>query len=454
MKNTWLIPTATLVLGAVGGFVAGHSPSTTTAATAESSSIRTRSASAGSLADDRGVTARHRVASDVQNTPGKMSQIQALIDHYASLKSSDFDAEARKLETMSFQDRMIAGYLLFSKWAESAPTDAMKYSSTMGFAGMFVRPTILQSWASVDPQNAAKYYTENPREFAMMGGPGGGPGGRGGNGASTIAEEWAKQDPEGALAWTKSLTGRDKGSAISSAIATIASTDPKKAADMLQTLDPSDRAQSYDSIARSWAAKDWSSASAWVQSLPADQQQAAMANAIRGLADQDPKSAAQKIASMQAGDSRDEAVSWVAESMSRNNPAEAAKWLLAQEGDKSGAMRTVIGNLARQDDSSALSLIGQQAAGDVKDSMIASYVRAGTSSDPQTTMQLAESITDQNERSRATGAAAWQWMQTNPDAAKAYIQQSTTLDDQTKQRLLDNRGGPRGMGGRGPRGGG
>jgi hypothetical protein len=217
-------------------------------------------------------------------------------------------------------------------------------------------------------------------------------------------------------------------------------------------MDPADRAQSYDSIARNWGAKDWSAAETWIQSLPADQQQAALASAISGLADQDPKLAAQKIAAMPAGDSRNAAISAVADSMSRENPAEAAKWLIAQEGDKSGAYRTVIGNFARQDDAGALAFISQQPAGDAKDSMLSSYVRSNRSSDPQAVMQVAETITDPNQRNRAAGAAAWQWMQTSPDAAKSYIQQSTTFDDQTKQRLLEGRG-PGGRGGQGGRGG-
>src|SRR5690606_9072733 len=115
----------------------------------------------------------------------------------------------------------------------------------MGFAAVFVRPTILQSWASVDPENAAKYYSENPREFSMMGG------GRGQNGAASIAAEWAKQDPQAALAWASSLNGDDKNRAMTSVVREVALEDPKKAAELAQGMAPGERGDAYGSIARS-----------------------------------------------------------------------------------------------------------------------------------------------------------------------------------------------------------
>ena len=133
----------------------------------------------------------------ISRLPGSSNRIQALMEFYASLTPGQLEEEARKLENLPMNERIMASFLLFGRWAETDPTAAMAFSNTMGFTGMFVRPTILQSWASVDPANAAKYYAENPREFAMMGMMGGGRGPMGGQGpASIIASEWARQDPD------------------------------------------------------------------------------------------------------------------------------------------------------------------------------------------------------------------------------------------------------------------
>ena len=126
--------------------------------------------------------------------PGNSNRTQALLDFYAGLTPEQLAEEAGKLESLPMNERMLASFLLFGRWAEVDPTAAMAFSSTMGMAGGFVRPTILQSWASVDPVNAAKYFAANPREFAMMDM-------MGGQGASSIiASEWARQDPAAALA--------------------------------------------------------------------------------------------------------------------------------------------------------------------------------------------------------------------------------------------------------------
>ncbi|MCH1922960.1 hypothetical protein L9G15_26470, partial [Shewanella sp. A3A] len=77
---------------------------------------------------------------------------------------------AGKLEDLPMSQRIMASMLLFARWGEIDPQGALAHAATLGPGGMFARPTILQSWASTDPANAGKYFSENPGEFAMMGG--------------------------------------------------------------------------------------------------------------------------------------------------------------------------------------------------------------------------------------------------------------------------------------------
>ena len=121
----------------------------------------------------------------------------------------------------------MASFLLFGRWAEVDPTAAMSFSNTMGFAGMFVRPTILQSWASVDPANAAKYYAENPREFAMMGMMGGGP--RPDGRAGRCLDHRQRMGAPGSRRRPGSGRTRlttEKGQAMSAVVGEVAKTDP------------------------------------------------------------------------------------------------------------------------------------------------------------------------------------------------------------------------------------
>ena len=353
-------------------------------------------------------------------------------------------------------ERLMASFLLFGRWAEVDPTAAMAFSNTMGMAGGFVRPTILQSWASVDPENAAKYYTQNPREFAMMdmmGGRGGGP--MGGQGASSIiASEWARQDPVAAMAWANSLTN-GKGQAMTAVVSEVAKTDPKKAAEMLGSMDAADRPGAYRSVASQYGAVDFPSAQSWIRTLPADDQAAALASAIGGLSGIDPVKAALEVKSMEAGDAKDRAVESVVGDLAKKDPQAAAEFLKGQDSEKAleDGMRPLMQQWTIQNPAAALAFVNSYEAGPVRDSAAQAYVWSNNTSKPSELIKIAESITDDGDRNRSVGVTAMKWMAEDPAAAKAYIQASTSIPDDAKERLMNGGGwGGRGMGGN--RGGG
>lgn len=447
MKNTWIFPAAALAIGAVGGYISGTNLHTSRDPQNSDHSLpRIRSAT---RPENPGAEStkhpKHPVGSEaIARLPGNSERIKALLDFYASLSLAQLEEEARKLDNLPMNERMMASILLFGRWAEKDPTAAMAFSNTMGFAGSFVRPTILQNWASVDPANAAKYYASNPREFAMMGMMGGGRGPMGAQGgASIIASEWARQDPAAAMAWATSLT-IEKSQAMNSVIGEIAKTDPQKAAQMLLTMDSSDKVNAYRSVASQYGALNFAEAQTWIRTLPADAQDEALASAIGGLSNKDPQAAAVQVGLMVAGDAKDRAIAGVVKDLARLNPQEAAKFLKQQDSQQAqqDAMRQLMPAWVAQNSTEALVYANSFAAGDVRDSALQSYVWNNHSSAPSDLMQVAETITDEGERSRTIGFAASRWMREDPAAAKAYVQQSTTLSADAKQRILDGRGGP------------
>jgi len=458
MKNTATIGIAALLAGAAGGYLAGTAGSDgpddakdRAEAMADGKSLR-RAGSPSSAESGKG---REKRVDDILREPGQMARMQSLLDLYAGMDAAQLESEAGKLDGLPMAERIMASFLLFGRWAEVDPTGALAYSNTLGMGGMFVRPTILQSWASVDPENAAKYFSENPREFAMMGGFGGGRGqGGGDSGASVIAAEWAKLDPAAALAWANGLSGRDKSGALNSVISEMASKDPAGAAQVASTLDADDQPRAYGEIARKWASTDFASAEAWIQSLPAESRDRAMSEAIESLASTDPQGAAAKVASIPVGRDRDRAIEDVAGAWARKDPAGAAAWVVQQETeDPDDAIRNVISTWTAQDSGAALAFIQQQPAGELRDEATSTYIWSNRgASTPQETIQLAESISDEGTRGRTIGMTAMRWMQEDKEAATAYIQQSTALSDEAKQRLIESEG--RGWGGRGGPGGG
>ena len=383
-------------------------------------------------------TEKPRSYEEVAAMSGQTNRLQGLIDLYANLSNEEFAAEADKLNSLPFNERILAAYVLFGSWAETAPFDALEHASSMGQAGMFVRPTILQGWASSDPKGAAEYYTANKSEFAMMG-MFGGRGGMGGSGAATIAGEWAKQDPEGALAWAKSLDGRDSSDAVSKALSEIATTDPLKASQMTAGLEGSALAEANSSIASEWARKDWSATEAWVNGLPADQRGDALGAAVRSLADQDPALAGVKALSIPEGDARNQAVESVAQAMSRENPGDAVAWVMknGNESSQQGAMREVMSTWAAQDPVEARAWVEDQPEGPVRDSAASTYVLSDNSGSGADQVALAESISDERSRGWTIGVATMRWMEQDKDAATSYIQSTEAISEDAKNRILE-----------------
>ena len=446
MKNSWIFPATALVVGAVGGYLSGKNTTSNGGdGTADNAARRSHSTSrADNTATEANGKRANRATSleEISRMPGNSDRIKALLDFYAGLTPGQLEEEARKLGNLPMNERIMASILLFGRWAEKDPTAAMAFSNTMGFAGGFVRPTILQSWASVDPANAAKYYASNPREFAMMGMMGGGRGPMGGQGpAAIIAGEWARQDPTAALAWAGSLS-TDKSQAMNSVIGEVAKADPKKAAAMLASMDGTDKGDAYRSVAAQYGALNFTEAQTWIRTLPVDEQAAAMASAIGGLSNNDPQAAAKQLGQMAAGDAKNGAIASVVGDWARLNPQAAADFLRQQDSPQAqqDSMRQLMPAWVAQNPTAALAYANSYDAGNVRDSALQSYVWSNNTAEPASLVTVAETITDDGNRTRAIEVAASRWMREDPTAARAYVEQSTALTDDARQHILDGRG--------------
>lgn len=447
MKKPWMFALLALVLGAIGGFVTGQnigSEKDEVGSSSKGQSAGPAKAKQGSRHESATVRETKRAKrplsiSQISGTPGSTQRVQAMLDFYADLSPSQFEREAGKLDQLPMNERLLASFLLFGRWAELDPTAAMGFSGSMGFGGMFVKPTILQGWASVDPAGAAAYLAANPREFSMMG-YGGPAGGRGG--VSIIGAEWARQSPAAAMAWASSL-GEGRTEAISAVVGEVAKLDPAKASKMLAGMIGEDFTDAFRSVARSYGAKSFEEAQAWIKSLPAGQQDEALASAIVGLSSDDAAAAAAaQVKLMSQGAAKDRAVAEVVGDIARDDPKYAADFLQDQGGDdaKRLSMRELMSSWVNKDAPNALAYAFALEAGDVQDSALQAYVMANTAADPSQVILVAENILDEGERIRSMSIAATRWMREDAAAAKVYVEQSQILPEADKDRILNGGG--------------
>ena len=139
---------------------------------------------------------------EIYRLRGSSSRITALAQYYQRLSPQQLEDEANKMEEFPNTERTIASTLLFNRWGEVDAYSALDYANGKRWRGIAYRVQVMQGWAGVDHASAGKYMAGNPPEFAT-------PQDDGSYGShkalSFIGEEWAKQDPNGAIAWANSL---------------------------------------------------------------------------------------------------------------------------------------------------------------------------------------------------------------------------------------------------------
>jgi hypothetical protein len=141
---------------------------------------------------------------------------------------------------------------------------------------------------------------------------------------------------------------------------------------------------------------------------------------------------------MQDGEAKNDVIGEVVGDWARVNPSAAGDLLKSQTDPEAqrDAMRQLMPTWVGQNPAAALEYAYSYEAGPVRDSALQSYVWSNQSAAPAELMKVAESIGDEGDRSRTIGIAANRWMREEPEQAKTYIQQSTTLSDEAKQRIL------------------
>ena len=123
MKNPWFLPSAMLLLGAVGGFLSGRNTSSTSESSSGGDASRpTRSAQRSDASRSADATNKRSPRpggmDEISRMPGNSNRIQALIAFNSGLSPDQLEDEARKLESLPMNERIMASFLLFGRWAE------------------------------------------------------------------------------------------------------------------------------------------------------------------------------------------------------------------------------------------------------------------------------------------------------------------------------------------------
>ncbi len=444
MKPNILIAVAALLIGGAGGYMMG---------TGDDKGKGTESGQTGDRPSRSAVTGRSGGTSgsavpapsrggkssgglrEILAEPGQTNRIMSLLEYYAELDPDQFESEVQKLQGLPMSQRMLAMNLLFSRWAETDPKGALEQSRQMGFPEMFMaRAGAVSGWAASNPEGLAREYTSNPDDFRM------GPGGRGsGDTVSMIAGEWAKQNPEAALKWVRTLDERETADGISGIFNELSQQDPQEALRMAATLGDNDRGDAYESIAESWAISDYAAADRWINSLSSEEQGKVRFAAIESLANVSPPQAARETAKLPASEERDELVAEVSREWARQDAPAAFDWLTESGSDSAveEGIGRVVGALAREDPERVLEYIDSQSAGEVRDNAVQGYVYGNRDAPPAETIRLAETISGEESRQRAVTRVAYEWAREDPQATLQYLETTEAIGEESRERISE-----------------
>ncbi len=307
--------------------------------------------------------------------------------------------------------------LLFARWTQEDPDAALASLSSAGGKQAYADAgTVLSTLAAMDPARAAAWLT-NP-ENSLLRQPW-----MGAILSRSIAEQWARQDPDAALAWASTLDPEQRSGAYAGIINNIMESDPQQAAALAMSLDGYDRPKLLGQIAESWAAQDPAEAVAWANSLSAGDREESLQEALGSWAASDPSKAAAYVDQMPEQE-RSGVVGEVARNWAQQEPAEAAEWLGNQpeSESKAGAMGQVMWNWTTSDPEAAANWLGEQPAGPSYDNGVTGLAKAATHAydDPSTAVNWASTIENQDLRDRMTSHTLGAWRRQDEQAAQSW----------------------------------
>lgn len=365
--------------------------------------------------------------------PGQMARLEALLLFARSLSAEGLESALKEAREMPRgMDSMMAMQLLMSQYGEVDPKAAIEYASGLGGMGRgFGTASILSTWASSDPVAAGKYLSDNidtlgSNEWMN------------GRMASSVASEWAKQNPAAALAWAKGLPDAMRGDAMEQALTEMTSQNPQSAIDYVLAMEAGDdRTRMIDEVASQYGRMDPAKALDWAQSLSGEDKTVARREVLESWARSSPSEAAAYVDSMDA-ETRTANIRSVSESWSWNDPGAAAAWVNTQPQSetKTEATREIIGNWMRTDSVAASEWVSALPAGQTRDSGIVAMVSSREMrAEPDARAMWAGEISDPDTRAKQVTETAPAWLATDYDAASTWIN-SVAIPQESKAALL------------------
>jgi hypothetical protein len=287
-----------------------------------------------------------------------------------------------------------------------------------GKARSQLRFDLLRAWTKLDPRAAAENLARfSPNELRTA--------------REIVCDTWAEQDPVGALAFA---------GPTETVLSKLAFRSPEKAVEVVMALPSGARASAINTVARAWFEKDPVAAWKWARELPEADRFFGVRPLIQPLADVDPAAVGAYLAAQPARSPFRNLAEGFAQQWTDADPPAAAAWaagLATSSACRTEAIAGVAQEWAGFDPKAAAAWIDALPGRIERDLAISRFVNAVLTDDPATAAQMAIKASDEQIRGNAIASVASRWLNVEPTAARAWLNQ-IVIPESAKKRLGEN----------------
>ena len=423
----------------------------------------------GGSSDGSAGRARNLAAAPVSTGPGGVSTVKdatklassdpGVIDFFKRYgldtgKPLSADVMKEAIAEAVRENNPVKSQMMFARLMEALTPEnataalAMLRENVGGWESMRYMPMLAHAWGSVDPEAAMKTLGADGDRGSRFAQP-------------AVLAAWATKDPQAAMKWLNEFEGGGKEFMSMAIVNGMAKSDVEGAMKYAGTMkDEGERARAAETIAREMIRTGGTEkASEWIGSITdPTMKRGAFDTVAEQMMRSDPAKAAEFVKAHQGEQYALNAVGNVAESLGRQDPQKGIEFASGLQGQaQARAYGEVVGEWMRKDDGkdaeAASKFVNSLPAGANKDAGAQQIARNIAREAPQDAAVWAGVIQDPEIRADTLIDVGRNYMRSNPQEAAAWLATSgLTAEQQQQVTQPPDRGEWRGFGG--PGGGG
>ena len=317
----------------------------------------------------------------------------------------------------------------FTDENEPMERDPIRHEELLGIA---------DSWAAKYPQEAVESLNQlqipdarNPYLFYAL-------------------AQWARQEPEVALAWLKEQFADEQDVSrlylTAGVIRGLAKTDPERAFEELLGMVPSpERRGAVDFLLQVWAQEGGENLTRHLEQLPAEDErlrEAAFRKGMQYLPIEELASLNEWVEQLPNVNDRMTAQTAIAAQWAQRDSQAALEWAANLPEDENGirseSLAQVASYWAQQQPEAALEWIDEHQGDPNYDRAIRSVAWNTVGYQHEAVFEKIAQITDPEARNRAFDQIGWMWLPEEPEEARQFFESTTLISDKLRYELLSN----------------